>query len=1062
MRLHAPFIRLPFACDPARLVAEVRGLDRGFWRAHPEGHEGNTALPLVALNGNLDDDGVAGPMRPTPALTHCPSIQNIFAALNVPIGRSRLMRIEGNAEATMHVDTNYYWQRRVRIHVPVITTPNVQFICGEQTINMKPGEFWIFDTWRMHNVINPEPTERIHLVIDTVGSPEFWAAIAPGRNIATQFISLADKSLAPIEFETENFPIVMSPAEQRVFIDWLRADLFHASQTAFAQAGVMFGLIEQFHRQWDTLWQTHETRGEGFSHYRSLAAKFANEVAAFQGQLRLANGSDAAFIVRQWLVSPAVSPHLASAYASPKSGTPATPTAGTSTTTSAATSGNEWPLTDSPDSIALDKDFGESSNSRVIAPLPKYINAMEAKPESASRNTRFDRPVFIVATPRSGSSLLFETLAKSPDFSTVGGEAHGFFERFDALNPARHGWQSNRAGAHLATPQLISMLESVLLTAVQDRHGKLVPASNAPFRFLEKTPKNALRIPFLKAAFPNARFIYLYREPRDNVSSIIDAWKSGRFVTYPQLPGWSPLQPYRWSLALTPGWRDWVGAPLGEIAARQWAGVNQTILDDLATLAPHDWCAVDYHDFLENTEAVVKRLCAFSEVGWDQDLSAPLPYSQHTLTAPDANKWRRNADALYAAWSLVEPIAERARKVVGNVVVRRLDEPMSEPVAPSASTTDEATLARRPAIASPGVITPAHEHPFSSTPSPNLGHVLQQLRVSVAVSTYQSNQLLFLRSRGNQLNTHFVSFPRPMGMVSDGHRLFLGTNTEVIEFRNMPDVGMRRDDKPDAVFVPRVTHATGEIDIHELGLSRKELWAVNTRFSCLATIDYDHSFVPQWRPPFVTGYSTDDRCHLNGLAMVNGHPKYVTALGECDHARGWRDNKAFGGILMDVDTKQVLIRGLSMPHSPRWYRDKLWFLESGYGALCTLDRKTSEKKTIATLPGFTRGLDFYGPFAFIGLSQVRETASFSGIPITEMDVERTSGVYIVNIETGETAAWLRFNKSLQEVFAVNVLAGMQWPELLTRDDPMVGTSYALPSAALKDVKAAPPAPKVDR
>lgn len=1056
MRLPAPFLRLPFACDPAPLITEIRALDAGFWRAHPEGHKGNSALPLVALNGNPDDDGVAGPMRSTPALMHCPAIQRILSALKVPIGRTRLMRIEGNAEATMHVDTNYYWQQRVRIHVPVITTPNVRFICGDQTINMQPGEFWIFDTWRMHNVINPEPTERIHLVIDSVGSKEFWAAIEPSRDTAARTVSLTEELAASISFETENFPVVMSPVEQRGFIDWLRADLFHPTQTAFAQAGVMFGLIEQFHRQWEVLWQIHETRASGHAQYQALASKFASEITAFQGQVRLANGSDASHIVRQWLVSPAVSPWLASAYAT-GGGAAHVDSTDSNKQGLQATSGNEWSLIHNPESTAGRVAAIHNAEFPSTSSHPTLIGERSVKSHAEPRKTRFDRPVFIVAAPRSGSSLLFETLAKSPDFRTVGGEAHAFFERFDALNPAHNGWQSNRVGAELATPKLVAMLESVLLTAAQDRDGKLVPASNAPFRFLEKTPKNALRIPFLKAAFPDARFIYLYREPRDNVSSIIDAWKSGKFVTYPQLPGWSPPQPHRWSLALTEGWREWVNASLGEVAARQWASVNRTILSDLSTIAANDWCAVDYQEFLENTEAVVKRLCAFSEVGWDQDLSAPLPYSRHTLSAPDANKWRRNIDALRAAWMHVEAVAVEARKLVGGVTVKSLDEP---PITESSPPSEGAVQTPAPV---PSPVTPTRtqteEHPFSSTPSPNLGNVLQQLRISVAVSTYQSNQVLFLRSRGTQLNTHFVSFPRPMGMVTDGHRLFLGTNAEVIEFRNMPDVGARREDKPDAVFVPRVTHATGEIDIHELGLSKRELWAVNTRFSCLATIDYDHSFVPQWRPPFITGYSTDDRCHLNGLAMVNGHPKFVTALGECDHARGWRDNKAFGGLLMDVDTKQVLIRGLSMPHSPRWYRDKLWFLESGYGALCTLDRRTGEKKTIATLPGFTRGLDFYGPFAFIGLSQVRETASFSGIPITEMDVERTSGLYIVNVETGEAVAWLRFNKSLQEVFAVNVLVGMQWPEILPRDDPMVGSSYALPAAALKDVKAPPPAPQ---
>lgn len=1034
MRLDSPFIRLPYSCDASALAREVRALAATHWRAHPEGHAGNSALPLVALLGNPDNDGVSGPMRATPALAHCPHIRAIFAALGTPIGRSRLMRIEGNAEATLHVDTNYYWQRRVRIHVPIITTPGVRFLCGDDAIHMQAGEFWIFDTWRMHNVINPDPTERIHLVIDTEAAPALRQFFTPSASaaMAAQFINFdavnanANATANAMTYETRNFPVVMSTDEQRGFIDEIRADLFHVSQTAFAPAGVFFGLIEHFHLQWRALWNLHADRASGYADYEALLKKFVGEIGAFRGQLKLANGSDATFIAMQWLVTPALNPTLASLYSG------AAPQAAV-THFAAPTLGNEV-------SVASAEPATTAAGAAVAVP---------------PRKTRFDRPVFIVAAPRSGSTLLFETLAQSPTFNTVGGEAHGFFERFDGLKPAKTGWHSNRAEASLATAEFTALLESVLLTAARDRDGTLVPASNAPFRFLEKTPKNALRIPMLKAVFPSARFIYLYREPRDNVSSIIDAWRSGGFVTYPDLPGWSPPQPLKWSLALTPGWRELVSASLGEIAAAQWSAVNQAILDDLGSIPPSDWCTVSYRDFIADPQAETARLCAFAEVAWDRVLDQTLPLSKHTLTAPDSQKWRRNVDEIKNGWSRVEATVARARALLRTEFALSPDEPPQrlDATAPApVATTATAAIIPPTAPTAPARDAP---HPFSTTPSPTLGALLQQLRISVAVTTYQSNQLMLIRSRGNQLNTHFVEFPRPMGMIGDGRRLFLGTHTEVIEFRNMADLGPRREDRPDAVYVPRVTHLTGEIDIHELGLGKKELWAINTRFSCLTTIDYDHSFVPRWRPPFITGLSTDDRCHLNGLAMVNGQPKYVTALGECDHARGWRDNKAFGGILMDIDTKQILTRGLSMPHSPRWYRDQLWFLESGYGALCTLNRKTGEKKTIATLPGFTRGLDFYGPLAFIGLSQVRESATFSGIPITEMDIERTSGMYVVNIETGETVAFLKFNQALQEVFAVSVLVGTQWPELLTQRDDMVGTAYALPDAALREIRAAP-------
>jgi uncharacterized protein (TIGR03032 family) len=1027
MRLSSPFIQLPFLFDSGQLARELAGVPQSLWRAHPEGHPGNSALPLVALDGNERNDGVAGPMQPTPALAMLPAFRALMAALNVPIGRSRLMRLEGNAEATLHVDTNYYWQQRVRIHVPIITHPDVSFICGDQSLHMKAGECWIFDTWRKHNVLNPRPTERIHLVIDSVGSDSFWQLVNSNPLPAPRLVPLEASSNSLLQYEDFNFPVVMSPEEQRkLFTAWC-GDLRHAAQKKESNANALIAIVESFMRQWADVFSQFGLAISGHDRYRHLINELSNMLLDYEGKLSLANGSDAAFVARQWLLSPAFNPQLAAVYAgAQKIAAPIT----------ATMPANE---------IRFDGNSGAPATTTTIAAT--------AAPMVTARKTRFSRPVFIVAAPRSGSTLLFETLLKSPDFYTVGGEAHGYFERFDVLKPAKTSWRSNRVSAEAANGDLPELLESVLLTDLRNRDGKLVPASIAPFRFLEKTPKNALRIPFLNAVFHDALFIYLYREPRDNVSSIIDAWRSGGFVTYPDLPDWKVAdEALSWSLALVPGWRELIGKPLSQIAAAQWARVNETILDDLAAIDRNRWTSVAYHDFLRDPQREIERLCTFAGVAWDQSLNhVALPLSRHTLTAPDAQKWRKNASALRDVLPSIADTARRARGAVGSAFVADIDEPVSSDVAAAQSSPP-------PAMSQTKNTQPTTEHPLSSSFTSNLPDLLQQMKSSIAISTYQANQLVLVRARNSQLNTHFVSFPRPMGMIHGNGKLFLGTQREVVELRNMPDVGKKRPDQPDACYLPRVTHMSGEIDIHELGVGKDELWAVNTRFSCLSTIDYDHSFVPRWRPSFITGLSPDDRCHLNGLAMVKQKPKFVSALGECDHARGWRDNKAFGGILMDVDTKQVLVRGLSMPHSPRWYREQLWFLESGYGALCTFDLKTKEKKTIATMPGFTRGLDFFGPLAFVGLSQVRETASFSNIPITQMDIERTSGVYVINIDTGQTVAFLRFNQQVQEVFSVSVLVGQQWPDVLESGDEHTGTAYALPDAALREVRAAPLTP----
>jgi uncharacterized protein (TIGR03032 family) len=234
-----------------------------------------------------------------------------------------------------------------------------------------------------------------------------------------------------------------------------------------------------------------------------------------------------------------------------------------------------------------------------------------------------------------------------------------------------------------------------------------------------------------------------------------------------------------------------------------------------------------------------------------------------------------------------------------------------------------------------------------------------------------------------------------------------------------------------------------------------ELWFVNTRFSCLATHDPDHSFAPVWRPKFISQLTPDDRCHLNGLGLMDGRPRWVTALGETDTAGGWRENKKNGGILIDMDTNETVARGLSMPHSPRWHAGRLWLLESGTGSLGHVDLANGRYEPIVHLDGFTRGLEMIGNLAFVGLSQVRETAVFSGIQITErlQETERTCGVWVVDIQRGQVLAFLKFEEAVQEIFAVALLAGMRFPDLINDDAELVGSSFVLPDAALRDVPA---------
>jgi uncharacterized protein (TIGR03032 family) len=363
-----------------------------------------------------------------------------------------------------------------------------------------------------------------------------------------------------------------------------------------------------------------------------------------------------------------------------------------------------------------------------------------------------------------------------------------------------------------------------------------------------------------------------------------------------------------------------------------------------------------------------------------------------------------------------------------------------------------------PLSQTPGAASLGSEGPTAlrAVHTSNFPALLRQVGASLLVTTYQAGKLVMVRDEGDHLNTHFRAFQAPMGMALDGDRLAVGTQMQTWEYVDVPAVAARLDPpgRHDACFLPRSSHITGNIHIHEMAWGAGgELWVVNTRFSCLCTLDRSASFTPRWRPPFVSALEPSDRCHLNGLGMADGRPRYVTALGETDTPAGWRANKARGGILIDVASGEVIARGLSMPHSPRWHGGRLWVCESGAGTLGHVDTGTGKYHPVAETPGFTRGLDFAGDVAFVGLSQVRESAVFSGIPITERlsETERACGVCAVDLRTGRVVAFLRFETGVQEVFAVTVLPGRRYPDLINDDETLLENSFVVPDAALADV-----------
>ena len=329
----------------------------------------------------------------------------------------------------------------------------------------------------------------------------------------------------------------------------------------------------------------------------------------------------------------------------------------------------------------------------------------------------------------------------------------------------------------------------------------------------------------------------------------------------------------------------------------------------------------------------------------------------------------------------------------------------------------------------------------------NFAALLHQLNAALLVTTYQANKLLVVRPATAGLSTLVRTFERPMGLAVDRRRLALGTRNQVWFFRNAPDIAPRVEPAGlhDACYLPRSCHVTGDIGVHELAWAGDALWLVNTRFSCLCMLDPDYSFVPRWQPPFITALAAEDRCHLNGLTVIDGRPKYATALGDTDTPNGWRANKPHGGILMDISSGAIVARGLSMPHSPRWYDGKLWLLESGTGRLVIIEPATGQWQTVAELPGFTRGLAVVGPYAFIGLSKIREASVMSGVPLVERRGELKCGVAVVDLRSGRLAAMLEFQTAVEEIFDVQLLPGVRFPEVIGFQKETIQHTFIVPA-----------------
>jgi uncharacterized protein (TIGR03032 family) len=326
---------------------------------------------------------------------------------------------------------------------------------------------------------------------------------------------------------------------------------------------------------------------------------------------------------------------------------------------------------------------------------------------------------------------------------------------------------------------------------------------------------------------------------------------------------------------------------------------------------------------------------------------------------------------------------------------------------------------------------------LSLTGSRQFPEWLGEVGVSLAFTTYQAGKLFLIGLQPNgRLSVFERTFNRCMGLCVDASAgcLWMTSLYQLWRFESVLDAGQAADGH-DRLYLPQVGYTTGDLDIHDLAIGGDGRPVfVNTLFSCLATVSETHSFQPLWKPPFISKLAAEDRCHLNGLAMEDGNPRYVTAVSESDVADGWRDHRADGGCVIDVTTNEVIARGLSMPHSPRIHGDRLWLLNAGTGDLGILDPITGRFETVTFCPGYARGMSIVGNFAVIGCSQIRKNQTFNDLPLANRLAERKAearcGLLVIDLRSGDIVHWLRIGGVVEELYDVAVLRGVRRPKAL--------------------------------
>lgn len=336
--------------------------------------------------------------------------------------------------------------------------------------------------------------------------------------------------------------------------------------------------------------------------------------------------------------------------------------------------------------------------------------------------------------------------------------------------------------------------------------------------------------------------------------------------------------------------------------------------------------------------------------------------------------------------------------------------------------------------------------PFSCTYTPHVPEILQKLNCTIAITTYQAGKLVFISAENeNELVQLPRTFDKPMGIAEDKERdkIAIACKDEVIVLANSKDLAKYypvSPEKYDALYMPRVTYYTGGLDIHDINFGKNgDLYAVNTLFSCIVKINGDYNFTPYWKPSFIDKIVSEDRCHLNGMAMQNGKPKYATAFNKGNTFQSWRENVTKTGIIIDIESNEIILENLAMPHSPRIYNGHLYTLLSATGELIRVNPDDRSYEVVLKMDGFVRGMDLYKDYLFIGLSKLRKNSStFAQLDFAENANE--AAIVIVHLPTAGIAGKIAYKTSLDEIYDVHILGEKSRPNVLNtiRQDYKLG------------------------